>query len=93
VTPLDGGLFAVIILLAYTAQAVTGFGSTLLTVTLAALFLPLGFLMPVAVALNLPFCAWMIWRDRSEIDWQHLKKDILPLMTLGASIDSAALIR
>lgn len=89
-TLFDGTLFAAIILLAYTAQAVTGFGSTVLTVTLAALFLPLSFVMPVAVALNLPFCGWMIWRDRTHVDWRLLKREILPLMTLGVFVGAAS---
>jgi uncharacterized membrane protein YfcA len=37
----DGALLAAIIFFAYAAQAVPGFGSSVLTVTLAALFLPL----------------------------------------------------
>lgn len=82
----DIGLFAAIILLAYIAQALTGFGSTLVTVTLAALFLPIPFILPIAVVLNLPFGAWMLWREWNQIDWPMLRREILPLMTLGAII-------
>lgn len=89
-TLLDGGLLAAIVLLAYTAQAITGFGSSVLTITLAALFLPIPFVMPIAVALNIPFCAWMIWRDRAAIDWTMLKRDILPLMALGVIAGAAS---
>jgi uncharacterized membrane protein YfcA len=82
----DTGLFAAIILLAYTAQALTGFGSTVLTVTLAALFLPIPFIMPIAVVLNLPFGAWMMWREWNQISWPILRREILPLMTIGAIV-------
>ena len=88
----DSSLLAAIILLAYTAQAITGFGSTVLTITLAALFLPIAFVMPIAVVLNLPFCAWIIWRDRVEIDWTLLKRDVLPLMTVGVVAGAASAV-
>lgn len=85
-SPFDGALLAAIILLAYTAQAITGFGSTVLTVTLAALFLPLSFIMPIAVVLNLPFGVWMLAREHHEISWPVLRREILPLMAVGAVI-------
>lgn len=83
-------LFAAIVLLAYTAQAITGFGSTVISITLAALFLPIPFIMPIAVALNIPFCGWLLWRDRSEIDWALLRREVLPLMTLGVVAGAAS---
>lgn len=86
----DGVLLAAIILLAYTAQTITGFGSTVLTITLAALFLPIALIMPIAVVLNLPFGAWMIWRERSEINWPLLRHEILPLMAVGVMIGAAS---
>ena len=86
----DGALLAAIILLAYTAQAITGFGSTILTITLAALFLPITLIMPIAVVLNLPFGAWMIWREHSEISWPLLRREILPLMVIGLIIGAAS---
>lgn len=89
-SPADGALLAAIILLAYTAQAITGFGSTVLTITLSALFLPIALIMPIAVALNIPFCAWLLWRERSSINWRLLRGEILPLMAVGVFIGAAS---
>lgn len=89
-SPADGALLAAIILLAYTAQAITGFGSTVLTITLSALFLPITLIMPIAVTLNIPFCSWMIWRERSAINWPSLRREILPLMLIGLIIGAVS---
>lgn len=85
-------LLGLIVLLAYTAQAVTGFGSTVITITLGALILPIPDIMPVAVALNLPFCAWMIWREWRHVDGALLRRDILPLMLTGALAGGACAV-
>ena len=77
---------AAIIWLAYTAQAITGFGSTVVSITLAALFLPVAVVMPIAVALNLPFCGWLVWRNRHEVDGNLLKRQVLPLMLAGLAV-------
>lgn len=81
---------APVILLAYTAQAITGFGSTVISITLAAQFLPIPLVMPVVVALNLPFCAWLVWRERRDIALRLLWRDILPLMGLGTVVGVVA---
>ncbi len=77
---------AAIVFLAYTTQAITGFGSSVITVTISALFLPVNLILPVAVALNLPFCAWLVWRNYSAVDWPLLRRSILPLMLTGLVI-------
>ncbi|HUP92304.1 MAG TPA: sulfite exporter TauE/SafE family protein [Solimonas sp.] len=83
-------LLAAIVLLAYTAQAVTGFGSTVLSLTLAALFLPIAWVMPIVVALNIPFCAYLVWSERAAIDQRLLAREVLPLMLAGAAVGAAA---
>lgn len=85
-TPIDAALLGGITLLAYTAQALTGFGSTMISVTLGALFLPIPLIMPVAVMLNIPFCSWMLAREHRDIRWPLFWREILPLMGLGLTV-------
>lgn len=74
---------AVIVLVAWTTQAMTGFGSIVIALTLGALLLPIRELLPVLVALNLPLCAQVVWREHRHIDRPLLLQAILPLMTTG----------
>ncbi|MFA5938378.1 MAG: sulfite exporter TauE/SafE family protein [Sinimarinibacterium sp.] len=74
---------ALIVLFAYTTQALSGFGSTIITVTLAALWLPIPWIMPIVVALNVPFSGWLVWQERRVIDWPLLRREVLPLMIVG----------
>lgn len=72
-----------IVLFAYTTQALSGFGSTIITVTLAALWLPIPWILPIVVALNVPFAGWLVWQERRVIDWPLLRREVLPLMIAG----------
>lgn len=86
----EQALLAAVVLLAYTAQAITGFGSTVLSLTLAALFLPIAFLLPIVVALNVPFCAYLVWTERDAIDRRLLGREVLPLMLAGVAAGAGA---
>jgi uncharacterized protein len=77
---------AAVVLLACTTQALAGFGSTIICMTLAALWLPMAWLLPIVVALNVPFSAWLVWRQRRAIAWPLLWREVLPLMIVGAVI-------
>lgn len=72
-----------IVLFAYTTQAVAGFGSTVITVTLAALWLPIPWIMPIVVALNVPFSGWLVWQERRVVAWRMLVREVMPLMIVG----------
>jgi len=74
------GLF---ILLAYTVEAATGFGSIVIALSLGALFLPIAELLPVLVPLNLALSGYLGIRQRAHIHWPTLLQSILPLMALG----------
>ncbi|HEX5513897.1 MAG TPA: sulfite exporter TauE/SafE family protein [Gammaproteobacteria bacterium] len=74
------GLF---ILLAYTVEAATGFGSIVIALSLGALFLPITELLPVLVPLNIIFSGYLCIRHRAHIQWPTLLRLILPLMALG----------
>lgn len=73
----------VFILLAYTVEAVTGFGSLVIALSLGALILPIPEMMPVVVPLNVLMTGYLVWRNRRHVYWPVLLKLILPLMFLG----------
>lgn len=74
------GLF---ILLAYTVEAITGFGSLVIALSLGALVLPIPELMPVLVPLNVCMSGFLAIRHRQHIHWPTLLRLILPLMLVG----------
>lgn len=74
------GLF---ILFAYTAEAVTGFGSIVIALSLGALLFPIDWLQTVLVPLNIAMTGWMSWRLRRHIDVQLLLRLVVPFMLAG----------
>ncbi|WP_371367367.1 TSUP family transporter [Pseudomonas sp. QL9] len=71
------------ILLAYTLEAVTGFGSVVVALSLGALLLPIDQLLPVLVPLNVGLTGFLVWRHRALIDTRLLFATLLPGMLLG----------
>src|SRR5690554_8057730 len=74
------GLF---VLLSYTVEAVTGFGSLVIALALGALLLPVAELLPVLVPLNVLMSGSLVLRHRRQLDGALLLRAILPLMLLG----------
>lgn len=74
------GLF---ILLAYTAEAVTGFGSIVIALSLGALLFPIDWLQTVLVPLNICMTGFLSWKHRRFIDKALLLKLVLPFMFVG----------
>ena len=74
------GLF---ILLAYTAEAVTGFGSIVIALSLGALFFPIDWLQTVLVPLNICMTGFLSWKHRRFIDKALLLRLVLPFMFVG----------
>ena len=81
---------SVVVLVAWTVQAITGFGSTVLALTLGAAFLPIAELLPLVIVLNTPLAAWTAIRHRDEIDRPVLSRTILPWMGAGAAVGALA---
>lgn len=77
---------ALFILLAYTVEAITGFGSLVIALSLGALLLPIPELMPVLVPLNVLMSGFLAWRHRQHIHWPTLLRLILPLMLIGTLV-------
>ena len=74
------------ILLAYTLEAVTGFGSIVIALSLGALLLPIEQLLPVLVPLNIGMTGYLVWRHRAQIDRHLLLGTILPGMLAGTAL-------
>jgi uncharacterized membrane protein YfcA len=72
-----------IILLAYTTEVLTGFGATLVAVTLGAHFYPVDRWVPVLVSLNIFVTGYVAFRYRTETAKALLLKSILPCMVTG----------
>lgn len=77
---------ALCVLLAYSIEAATGFGSIVIALSLAALVLPLTQLVPVLVPLNVLMTSVLTVRHRQHIAWRLLLRQILPLMVAGTGI-------
>jgi len=76
-------LFALIVLVAHTAETVAGFGSTILAVTLGALLYPIDSLIPVLVPVNLLLSFYIVIRYHKFALKDVLVKRILPFVGLG----------
>lgn len=74
---------AAFILLAYTLEAITGFGSVVIALSLGALLLPIEQLLPILVPLNIAMTGYLSWRYRKLIDRPLLLGSILPGMLVG----------
>lgn len=74
------------ILLAYTLEAITGFGSIVIALSLGALLLPIDQLLPILVPLNIGMTGYLVIRHRRMIDRHLLLGTILPGMLIGTAI-------
>ena len=84
---------AAIVLGAFAVEAATGFGATVIAVSLAVHLFPLDELLPVIVPLGLLLSATIAWRERAHADRRLLLRRILPLMALGLAIGLAVFER
>ncbi|QIE88156.1 sulfite exporter TauE/SafE family protein [Pseudomonas nitroreducens] len=74
------------ILLAYTLEAITGFGSVVIALSLGALLMPIETLLPILVPLNIGMTGYLCWRHRRLIDTRLLLRTVLPGMLVGMVI-------
>lgn len=74
------------ILLAYSIEAITGFGSLVIALSLGALVLPIESLLPILVPLNVLMSIYFTLRHPQHIDKQLYFKTILPIMTVGVLV-------
>lgn len=76
-------LFFAIIVLSYTVQTVTGFGSMVVCVTFGAQFMTIPEILTLALPLSMLQTGYIAIRHRDGIDWRLLGRDILPIMGVG----------
>jgi uncharacterized protein len=74
---------AAILTVAFLTEASIGFGSTLIVVSVAALFVPLTTLLPTYQPLAVGLSLVVAWRERAHIDGDFLRRAVLPLMVPG----------
>ena len=79
-------ILGAIVLFANLAQALSGFGSLVIAVTLGALLFPIESLPPVLLPLNIVVTAWIVWRNHQTIDRRVLLRMVIPLMGPGVVI-------
>ncbi len=77
---------SLIVFLAYGIGATTGFGGSILALTLAAHFFPLGDMIAVVVPLNVTATLYLALRHHRHMDVHLLFRRILPLTALGLPI-------
>jgi len=72
-----------IVLFAFVAEAATGFGSTIISVTLGALIYPIGVLVAPLVPANVLVLGYLVGRHHPHADWGLVRHHILPWMGAG----------
>jgi uncharacterized membrane protein YfcA len=82
-------LLGVFILLAYTAEAMTGFGSIVIALSLGALLFPIEWLQTILVPLNIFMTGFLAYKYRRQIDVSLLGKLVLPAMLIGTLVGFA----
>ena len=82
---MDGNLIwlAIIVLISYTTQAMSGFGSTILALTLGVHLYPIDVLLPVLVPLDMVVNLYLVTRHYRHINCPALFRSILPAMGIG----------
>jgi len=79
-------ILTLIIFIANTTEAISGFGSTIISVTLGSNFYPISTLLPVLVPLNILLSLYIVFRYHQHIEKEILLKKILPFMGIGLVI-------
>ena len=74
---------AAIVLISYTTQAMSGFGSTILALTLGIHFYSIDVLLPVLVPLDMIVNLYIVARHYQPINRSYLFRSILPAMGIG----------
>jgi len=77
---------SIIVLLSYTTQAMSGFGSTILALTLGVHLYPVEVLLPVLVPLDMLITLYLVTRHYRYVSLPHLFRSILPAMGFGVLV-------
>jgi uncharacterized membrane protein YfcA len=82
----------VVIVVGYTVFGLSGFGSTVISVPILAHFLPVSYLVPLMVILDMTSATLMGTRGREQVSVGELKR-ILPFMFMGFVVGTTALVK
>jgi uncharacterized membrane protein YfcA len=81
-----------VIIVAYTVFGLSGFGSTVISVPILAHWLPISFLVPLMVLLDMTSAGFLGGRDRQHVAGSELKR-IIPVMLVGFVVGTTALVK
>lgn len=76
-------LLSILVFFAYLIGSTAGFGAGIITLTLGVQFLPLSYLVPVIIPLNVLVCLYLAARYHRYIATDILFRRILPLAIMG----------
>jgi uncharacterized membrane protein YfcA len=76
-------ILAAIVVLAQTVETATGFGSTILALSLGAQLYPVEKLVPPLVLIGIAQSGWLVARWHKSVDWRLLLSRILPICAIG----------
>jgi uncharacterized membrane protein YfcA len=76
-------LLAGLVFVGFLVEAAAGFGGMVVSLTLGALFLPLGHLLGVLVPVNLVLSSYLLARGFKHVHWRFLGTRLVPLMAVG----------
>lgn len=79
-----------IVLLSFTSQALSGFGSIIIAVTLGSHLYPIKELLPVLVPLDVLINAYLVARYRATVDAGFLLKKVFPPVGAGFAVGVVA---
>jgi len=77
------------VFVAFGIEAMTGFGSIVLALSLSALVFDVTQLVPIMVPLNIMMTGPLVYRHRRHVDLEALLRGILPWMALGTALGLA----
>jgi uncharacterized membrane protein YfcA len=78
-----------LVLVSFLVEAVAGFGSMVVALTVGALFAPVDALLGVLVPVNLVLSLYLVGRGWRHVDWRFLWRRVVPLMTVGLAVGTA----
>jgi hypothetical protein len=82
----------IVIIVGYTVFGLSGFGSTVISVPILAHFLPVSFLVPLMVLLDMTSAMVMGTKGREQIAVPEVKR-IIPFMFIGFVVGTTALVK
>lgn len=86
------GVFLGFVALAVTTEAMIGFGSVLLALTLGANLYPISILLPLLVCMNVMLTSYIVFRHHEHVAWDVLLRQILPAMGIGVVVGYALFV-